>query len=647
MEIRGRRVTEKFTKKKRSEDSYLQPAEKVSWRFAIENRMKLDHRNDGMLTGRLRVVCGFLWFLLFSPVVMAATPPIAPNSAGIIPFNLNSQVIQLVRSWRMKDGDDPEWRLPGFDDSGWPAGSPNQLPQSRAGVHWLRAHVVLTGTQSPFDVLVLRFSKLPIAFDVYWDGLRVGENGRVGHRQEDEIPGQVAFMIKLPRELTAPGPHLLGVRYSNFHKSLPLREFWAAVAYHADWLLERAKDIHLQYLWLGIYLTSTLLSFALFLGGGRHRAFLVFAIYSFLLTLYLAINPILEMVSISILSFNVLFAFRYLAFLCAGILLNVFFVIIFEIPRKKIHIPVVILLALLIDVLKIRHLLGIDWRDTALISYAIGLLVYAVKQRKAGSLIALLGLFTSAVPVLYETLNVFIRSLPRPDPRVILALSFLFIPSIIFSISWQIREQNRLYEAARNRSQRLETELLKSQIHPHFISNTLHAARSWIREDPRKAEKLLQTLSDEFQLISAISSRPLIPLAEEIRLCEYHLQIMGFRRDAHFELITENVPDHEEIPPLIFHTLIENGLTHAFQPRESGRFWLRHEKIGQETVFTIKNNGSRLRDAASGQSEIREGLGSRYVKARLEESFPGKWTVEHGIEQGLWKVTIRIKSRVP
>ena len=119
---------------------------------------------------------------------------------------------------------------------------------------------------------------------------------------------------------------------------------------------------------------------------------------------------------------------------------------------------------------------------------------------------------------------------------------------------------------------------------------------------------------------------------------------MGYRRDVHFELTAENIPLNEEIPPLVFHTLIENGLTHAFQPRENGRFWLRYEKIDSEVVFTIKNNGSRLRESMQKHSEIKEGLGLRYVKARLEESFPGKWTIEHVMDQGLWKVTIRIKK---
>ena len=599
-----------------------------------------------VISAKASVACRFLWFLFFPSILAASAPPVFPSGTATTQFNLNSHDVQLIHVWRMHDGDDPEWRQPGFDDSGWPAGSPNQLPHFQAGVHWLRARVVLTGTQSPFDVLVFRSSKLPVAFEVYWDGVRVGENGRMGRREEDEIPGQVSFMTKLPRELTPPGPHVLSIRFSNFHKKLRPRKFWAVVSYHADWIQMRAKDIQLQYLWLGIYLTSTFLSLALFLGGGRHRAFLVFAIFSFLLSLWLALNPLLEMFSMNILTFNVLNGLGYLALFCAEVLLNVFFIYHFDSPRKRIHIPVLVMLPLLIEMLNIRHLFGVEWRGTVMMAYSIGLVAYAWKQRKAGSAIALFGVLASTLPALYGNFAAIVRILPRLDPRIELALSFLFIPSIILSISRQIREQNRLNEATRVHALRLEAELLKTHIHPHFIRNTLHSVKSWIREDPAKAEKLIQTLADEFQLIHSASSKSLIPLADEIRLCECHLKIMGYRRDVHFTLTAENIPADQEIPPLVFHTLIENGLTHALRPRENGRFWLRYEKIGDEDVYTLQNDGSRLRDIDRERPEIKEGLGFKYVKARLEESYPGRWTIEYGIDRNFWKVMIRIKREV-
>lgn len=559
-------------------------------------------------------------------------------------FDLSSQKLIQVIVWKYQSGDNIDWSKPNFDDSGWLVKNPNRFPQIEPGVHWLRTHFRLTGEQNQFDVLVLRFSKLPVAFEVYWDGLQVGENGQVSLKKEDEIPGKIAYMVKLPRSKTQPGNHLLAIRFSNFHGSSRFREFWTILSYQTDWILIRANDLHLQYLWLGIYLTSTFLSLTLFLGGGRHRSFFLFAIYSFLWTLYLAINPINEMYNMNIVFFEFLFGFRYIVFLSAGILLNIFFIYNFDLGYKKIHFPVIITMPLLIDILQIRYLFGLEWRDTSMMLYSIGLLIYAVKQRKAGSLIALFGVLTFTLPVLYGNMNVIFHFFPKLDQQIFVPLSFVFIPCIILSISRQIREQNRLYEATLVRSHRLETQLLKSQIQPHFISNTLHSIKSWFREDPKKAEKLIQTLSDEFRIINNISSQSVIPITEEIRLCKYHLEIMGSRRDVQFELITEDIPEDEKVPPLIFHTLIENGLTHAYLPRENGRFWLQCEKTGQETMYKLKNDGSQLQNfAKQKKSDIEEGLGLTYVKARLEESFPAKWKIDYRLDDGFWEVTIQIK----
>jgi len=455
----------------------------------------------------------------------------------------------------------------------------------------------------------------------------------------------VATMIKLSRSATTPGPHLVGVRFSNFHNRMQFRNSWVVVAYRVDWILIRAQGLNIQYFHVGIFLVSTFVGLSLFLGGGRHRAFLLFAIYSLLLTLYWAINPLNEAFNFDVRFFQLISGFGFLVFLSSWILLNIFFVYHFEIPRKTIHVPLIVMIPLAVEAAKIRFLLGFDLRDTVMALYGIGLLVYALKRRSKGSLIALLGTLALAWPVLHGSLSKIVPFLPEPDALVSLLGSIIFIPCIILSISRQIREQDRLLEAARVRSHRLETQLLKSQIQPHFISNTLHSIKSWFRENPQRAEKMIQALSDEFHIISAHSSKSLIPLAEEIRLCRDHLEIMGSRRDVQFDLDAENIPEDGMIPPLIFLTLIENGLTHAYRPRESGRFRLRCDVDGPDVVYTLSNDGSRLSEWAEKQpAELEEGMGLAYVRARLEESFPGGWTVDYGLNGDVWDVRIRIKK---
>jgi len=576
-------------------------------------------------------------------LALSASQP-GPAGPDTVSFNLDSHDIVWVQHWRFRNGDDGAWADPRYEDAAWPVVDPNRLDDLKAGVHWLRARVVLGGELNPFGALTLRFSKIPVAFEVYWDGIRVAENGRVGRGLDDEAPGALSAGVVLPRSSAEPGPHLLGIRFSNFHKPRRFRDSWAVIAYHADWLLTRAGGLQGQYFHLGIYLISTFVGLALFLGGGRHRAFLLFAIYSFLLTLYWAINPINERFHFNIQFAQVLFGFRYVVFLVSGILLNVFFIFHFEFPRKAVLCSVAVALPVLIEVANVRYWLGLEWRDTVTAVYSLGLLAWAVRRRKVGSLVSLLGMLGLAWPVVYPNLSTVLRFFPKLEGRLVPDLSLLFIPAIILSISRHVREQNRLLEAARSRSHRLETELLKSRIQPHYISNTLHSIKSWFRENPQRADRMIQALSDEFKIINANSSKALIPLAEEIRLCRNHLEIMGSRRDVQFELDADGLPPDETIPPLVLHTLIENGITHAYGPRESGRFRLRVSADGRNVVYTLSNDGSRLREwADKGPAELGEGMGLAYVQARLEESFPGKWSVDFGLKGEAWEVTIRIR----
>jgi len=230
------------------------------------------------------------------------------------------------------------------------------------------------------------------------------------------------------------------------------------------------------------------------------------------------------------------------------------------------------------------------------------------------------------------------------NPRMFIWLSeSLLLTSVILSVSRKIKEQDRHYEALRLQSQRLETELLKKSIQPHFIMNTLLSIKSWIGKNIGKAENLIESLADEYRIISAISTEKEIPLSEEISLCRHHLKIMGYRRDATYKLITESDEGNVKIPPMVLHTLIENGITHSFKPKENGTFQLFCKKTGRDVEFRLLNDGSKIAQLSQEKSE--DGMGMKYVKARLEESYPGNWNLTYGLKNGLWEVNITITRK--
>jgi LytS/YehU family sensor histidine kinase len=96
---------------------------------------------------------------------------------------------------------------------------------------------------------------------------------------------------------------------------------------------------------------------------------------------------------------------------------------------------------------------------------------------------------------------------------------------------------------------------------------------------------------------------------------------------------------------MIIHTLIENGLTHSYEPTEPGNFELLCENYDHKRIICLRNNGSLLRSLSQkAANDIEEGMGMRYVKARLEESYSGRWDLQFGLVNDLWEVTIYISE---
>jgi hypothetical protein len=225
-----------------------------------------------------------------------------------------------------------------------------------------------------------------------------------------------------------------------------------------------------------------------------------------------------------------------------------------------------------------------------------------------------------------------------------MCLLFVSLGESIQAIKSEAQEKHRRQQAAAQayqeeqiRSMRLELELLKANIHPHFMLNSINAATMWIKEDPAIAEKLLHALSKELKQLLKIVGEKIIPLEEEIRICRMHLEVMSLRHDKRFTLKLEGIEAGGTIPPMVFHTLVENGLTHGYAGKDEGVFILSRSEIEGEIRYTLFNDG-----AAGKKNAESNGLGLKYVRARLEEAYGRKWRLDSHPVEGGWAVTIDI-----
>lgn len=225
-----------------------------------------------------------------------------------------------------------------------------------------------------------------------------------------------------------------------------------------------------------------------------------------------------------------------------------------------------------------------------------------------------------------------------------MCLLFISLGERIQAIKLEAQEKHRRQQAAIHayqdeqiRGMRLELELLKANIQPHFMLNSINAAIMWIKEDPGTAEKLLHALSREFKQLLKIVGEKVIPIDEEIRICRMHLEVMSLRHDKSFTLKLEGIKAGETIPPMVFHTLVENGLTHGYAGKETGVFVLSRSEDDGIIRFSLFNDGM-----AGAKSFESSGLGLKYVRARLEEAYGRTWRLDSHSVDGGWRVTIAI-----
>jgi two-component system sensor histidine kinase AlgZ len=112
-------------------------------------------------------------------------------------------------------------------------------------------------------------------------------------------------------------------------------------------------------------------------------------------------------------------------------------------------------------------------------------------------------------------------------------------------------------------------QALQARIRPHFLFNSINAVLSLIRDEPRRAERMLEDMAELFRVLMA-DNRQLRPLEDEVALCRRYLEIeqirLGERLNVDWQI--NNMPGATLVPPLILQPLIENAVYHGIEPQQ-------------------------------------------------------------------------------
>jgi signal transduction histidine kinase len=166
-----------------------------------------------------------------------------------------------------------------------------------------------------------------------------------------------------------------------------------------------------------------------------------------------------------------------------------------------------------------------------------------------------------------------------------------------------------------------QLELLKMQLQPHFLFNTLHTIAELIHDDPAAADRMLTRLGDLLRLSLDNAGRQEVSLRQELGFLEAYLAIEQTRYPDRLTIATAIDPDtlDARVPHLLLQPLVENAIRHGVSARLGpGLVEIAARRMDGRVVIEIKDNGRGL-PAHNGPP--REGIGLSNTRARLRQLY--------------------------
>ena len=184
--------------------------------------------------------------------------------------------------------------------------------------------------------------------------------------------------------------------------------------------------------------------------------------------------------------------------------------------------------------------------------------------------------------------------------------------------TWYLKEKEK--DTLEQENFKAELQLLKAQVHPHFLFNTLNNIYSFILTNPLKAKDLVKKLEKILRYMIMECEQPLVPLTREINMIDDYLELekvrYGTRLDMQFEITGDH--KHKMISPLLMIPFVENSFKHGTSQVLRDPWMKLFIQTDEDTLHFTLSNSKPFEEIRNGKS----GIGLRNVKKRLDLLYP-------------------------
>jgi LytS/YehU family sensor histidine kinase len=192
-----------------------------------------------------------------------------------------------------------------------------------------------------------------------------------------------------------------------------------------------------------------------------------------------------------------------------------------------------------------------------------------------------------------------------------------------------------------------ELELLRSQISPHFLFNTLNNLYGLSITQHEKIPSLIVKLSDLLRYSVYNTKQSFVLLSDELSYIHNYIDLEKIRVGERLVLnmhIEEQTGDIR-IAPLLLIVFIENAFKHSknsFNLKVKINIDLR---INNNTIFFFIDNTCGEETGLSNYLEKSMGMGLQNTIRRLDLLYPGEYTLNHFKENNIYKISLQLKVK--
>jgi len=248
---------------------------------------------------------------------------------------------------------------------------------------------------------------------------------------------------------------------------------------------------------------------------------------------------------------------------------------------------------------------------------------------------------TAYLLTLWMSDNDHIEWFPRLIVNSINIVFVLLLTSGPRLLSEYLRNMMKLKEIE-NKQLKAELNLLKAQVHPHFLFNTLNNLYGLITQNQnQRASEVTLKLADLMRYLLESSKSDKMSLNKEIQFLEDYLSLEKIRLSKKADISFEvgSINKETMIAPLLFVPLVENATKHGLQTISENCF--AHFSLalqGTNLFFEAKNSVGR-----SLEIHPQSGTGISNLRKRLQLIYPEKHKLEIERTESFFKVTLHLQ----